>query len=467
MSLRRTLVSTLLVLLALAASVGVANASPTADATQAGDANVTTFIAPGDALDALRTGSTTEPLTPRQRVTVADALVVRLSAPGLGAAVDAQPGNTTTTRVRELLSGPDASLTAVEISSGGGPPRVLDLTGEDLVVRRTGENTVELIYDTGELQTTPDRNRNGRADDGVRSTISPTRVFRLDFSFEGTTEKTSLGVFSPSIVFSTPQSDGVVVYPLPDQRIVGQTPLAPGTAVSISVETESGSVATERGVITTGRRQSFANLSLDLADTPGGESLTVTARFDGGRLGRTTGRIGELAASFATSESDAPRNRLRLRNVSFSADGFLVVRDGEDGPLVANRYVEAGEYESLTVQYRREVTSDAVAVTAYVDADGDRILERSGPDRPFRRDGDPVSTVVDLDASTPAPATDTVTTAPPTSAETPTTASSSPAASGTGQQTRVRITDASGDGFAPAAALAALALVTAALARRE
>ncbi|RXK50044.1 DUF7282 domain-containing protein [Halorientalis pallida] len=462
---RRTVVTTVLALLALGAGAGVANASSTADATQTTDANLTTFVAPGDTLEALRAGTGTEVLTRRQRVTLSDTLVVRVSTPGLGSAVADQPGNTTTERFRALLSGSDASLTAVEITSGGDPPRAIDLTAEQLVVSRAGPDSFDLIYDTGELRATDDRNGNGLADDGSGTAIVPVRVFEFEFAHDGTAASSSLGIFPPTITFSTPPADGVVLYPLPGQRLVGQTPLAPGTTLSISIDGVGHPFEIQRTTTVTGNQQSFANLSLDLIGAPAGIPLAVRATVDGQLLPETRGQLAELTASFTAATTDAPRTRLRLRNVSLSSAGFLVVRNGPDGSLVANRYVEAGEYDSLTVQYRRAVTADSVVVTAYVDVDGNRFFEASGPDRPFRRDGDPVSSVVDLDTSTPT--TDTPTTAPPTTSlatDTPTATPSSPTTTGTPAQ-RNRITDASGDGFGLGVALAALAVVLVALAR--
>ena len=466
---RRTALTTVLVLLALAAGAGVANASPTADATQTTDANLTTFVAPGDTLEALRDGTTTDVLTRRQRVALSDTLVVRVSTPNLGTAVAEQPGNTTTERFQALLSSPDTELTAVEITSGDGPPRAIDLTVEQLVVRRVGEDTFDLVYDTDRLRATDDTNGNGLADEGPGTAITPVRVFEFEFTHEGVTARSPLGIFPAAITFSTPPNDGVVLYPLPDQRLVGRTPLAPGTTLTISLDGVGHPFEVERATTVTGRQQSFANLSLDLTDAPQGVPLAVTARSDGQRLGEMRGRLAELTASFTPTPTDAPRNRLRLRNVSFTSGGFLVVRNGPDGPLVANDYVAAGEYDTLTIQYRRAVTAESVVVTAYVDVDGDRLFEGDGPDRPFRRDGEPVSTVVALDESTPttpSTRTDTPTTAaPPT--DTATVAPSSPTATATPTQARDRLTDASGDGFGPGVALVALLLCLAALARRD
>ncbi len=464
---RRTALTTVLVLLALAAGAGVANASSTADATQTTDANLTTFVAPGDTLEALRDGTVSDVLTRRQRVALSDTLVVRVSTPNLGAAVADQPGNTTTERFRALLSGPDTKLTAVEITSGDGPPRAIDLTVEQLVVHRVGADTFDLIYDTGRLRATDDTNGNGLADDGPGTAITPVRVFEFEFTHDGVAARSSLGIFPAAISFSTPPNDGLVLYPLPDQRLVGRTPLAPGTTLTISLDGVGHPFEVERTTTVTGRQQSFANLSLDLTDAPEGVPLAVTATSDGQRLGEMRGQLAELTASFTPVRADAPRTRLRLRNVSLSSGGFLVVRNGPDGSIVATRYVAAGEYDTLTIQYRRAVTADSVVVTAYVDVDGDRLFEADDPDRPFRRDGEPVSTVVDLEESTPttpSTRTETLTTAAPTT-DTRTTAPSSPTATGT--PTRTRLTDASGDGFGPGVALAALVIGLAALARRD
>ncbi|WP_299267961.1 DUF7282 domain-containing protein [Halorientalis sp.] len=470
MSRRRTAVATVLTLLALIAGTGVVNASPTADAAQTDGANLTTFVAPGDTLEALRDGTATDVLTRRQRVALSDALVVRVSSPDLGTTVADQPGNTTTARFRALLSSPDASLTGVEITSGDDPPRTADLRAEQLVVRRAGQNTFDLIYDTGQLRATDDTNGNGRPDEDGGTAVVPVRVFEVAFTHDGAAAASPVGFFPAAVTFSTPSNDGVVLYPLPGQRLIGQTPLAPGTTLTVSLDGVGRPFAAERTTTVTGRQQSFANLSLNLTGAHAGTPLTVTARFDGESITETRGRLAELNATFMTAGTNDPRTRLRLRNVSFATDGFLVVRDGADGPLVANRYVEAGEYDSLTVRYRQVAAADSAVVTAYVDVDGDRFLVRGGPDRPFRQDGERVSTVVDLDQSTPAtpqptdtPATTPPTTVPPT--DTPTTAPISPDTVEARPQSGDRLTDASGDGFGPVIALVVLVLVLAGAAR--
>jgi hypothetical protein len=466
MLLRRTLATTLLVLLALGAGMGVAGASSPVDATQTDGANLTTYAAPGDALADLRSGADTDSLTPRQRVTPADTLVVPVSAPNLDATVADQPGNTTTDRFRELLSGGDASLTAVEISADDDSPRVVDLTPEHLVVRHVDGNTFDLLYDTDELRTTADTNGNGLADDGGRTPISTVSVFQFQFAVDGATAGSSLGFFPAAVTFSTPRDDGVVLSPLPNQRLVGRTQVAPGTPLSISVAARDGSFRIERTTTVTGRQQSFANLSLDLSDAPAGIPLVITARRDGRDFGETTGRLVELTASFAARSADATRTELRLRNVSFTSGGFLAVTDGEGGPLVANRYVSAGDRDSLTLRYRRELTGDSAVVTAYVDVDGDQVLERSGPDRPFRRGGDPVSTAVGLGDPTTATPTESRTTAPPTTPPPTTATPTTSTRTDTHSTTRARITDASGDGFGVGPAVAALAVALVALVRR-
>lgn len=467
---RRTLVTVVVLLMGLVGGVGVASASPAASGTQAA-VNVTTFVAPGDAVDAVRAGTVEDVLTRRPRVTLADTLVVRVSAPGLGAAVADQPGNTTTDRFRQLVSSADASLTGTEITSRD-TPRALDLTATQLVVRRTGEDAYDLVYHTGELRASDDADGNGLADDGDRTPISPVKVFSIKFSFEGTAGDSSLGVFPASMTFTTSPTDELVLYPLPGQRLVGRTPLAPGTTVTLSLATEDGAVAVERRVRVTGGRQSFANLSLNLSGAPGGVPLTVTARLDGERLRETTGRLAALTASFTPDLAATSRDRLGLRNVSFATGGFLVVRDGADGPLIANRYVEAGSRAALSVPFRQAATADSVTVAAYVDVDGDRLLERSGPDRPFRRNGDPLSTVVELGDSGATTPTDPTTDAPtPSTTDGPvdTPPASPPAANRTGTRpsTPYGITDASGDGFGPVLALVALAVGLAALGRRD
>ncbi|WP_336001772.1 DUF7282 domain-containing protein [Halorientalis halophila] len=454
--------------LALVATAGVAAGTTTGGTSaQAAAPNVTTFVAPGDALTALWAGQADDQLTRRPRVTPADALVVRVSTPGLGSAVAAQPGNTTTERFRALLSSDRASLTGVEMGTTDRPPRVIDPTSGDLAVREAGADTYDLIYDAGALRATDDQNGNDRADDGGATTVSPTKVFRLTFTLDGTSGSSNLGVFPASIAFSTPTSDDVELSPLPDQKLVGRTPLAPGTTLSIALDAVGHPFAIERTATVRDRRRPYANLTLDLSDAPEGVPVTVTARLNGVVVRETEGRIRRLGASFTTGTTTDPRNELVLRNVSAAVDGFLVVRDGPDGPLIANQRLAAGEGQSVTVPFRESATADSITVTAYVDVDDDGVLDRGGPDRPFRRDGDPLSRTVaitDLTAETPSTPTQTPTptTEPPTTA--PATASGATADT---PATAYQVTDASGDGFGPLLALVALAAFAVAGHRRR
>jgi len=434
--------------------------------------NLTVFVAPGDTFGTLRTGNEEAyeavTRTRRPRVTPADALVLRLSAPDFDPVLADYDGDSLTEQFLALLETDRASLRGTEIRTAGNRTAgALDLRDEEAVtVRRRAANTVELIADPSALNATLDENGNGLADDGNPRPVEPGEIYRLSFTFENATVEQSLAVFAPVATIGS-EDGGPVVYPVMNQRITGETTIAPGSTVDVSLNASGGAFRTEQSVRATGPR-SRIDASFDLRSAPDDVPLLVTVTRNGTRIGRAVGRIGPLTGSFAADSAVGTPDRLVVREVSFSRGGFLVVRDsGGDGRVVGNRYVEPGDHDSLTVRFAGPVESDAVRVTAYVDIDGGRVFDADGPDRPYQRNGEPMAATVRIAERTET--SPRVTTAPTTTNPrgNPPTPSPAPTVTAPRDTTFTSYTITHGAGLGAGVAVVALALAAALFARRR
>lgn len=410
-------------------STATASRSPTAprSVSRRDEANISVFVAPGsdlstmqDAESIVEYGNVT--LTRRPHVTLSDTLVVQVHAPGLETAVNQQPGNGTTEKFFSLVQRDRVSVTGSEAYVPANETRqVFSLANRNTTsVVEAGDRTYQLVVNLSAVRTTLDENGNGRPDEGQTQPISSGDVYRLHFSFDDYSENESILVFPVAVEFA-PSQDGnsPVLYPKPDQRIRGTTTLAPGTKLRIQL-TGTGTEPFRRTktVRVTGADQPMFSASFDLVDIEDGQPLIVLVKDGDRNIGKAEGRIPKLNASLTVPDRIDSTDHITVPRVTFSQGGFLVVRSGgSDGPIVGNRYLAPGTYTGLRVQFAQPVKADTLSVSAYVDIDGDRIFDRGGLDRPFRRDGTPVSHVVDVSGVTGTPA---ITTRPPPSPSTPT-----------------------------------------------
>ena len=238
-------------------------------------------------------------------------------------------------------------------------------------------------------------------------------MYQLQFGFDGDVTNASILVFPVAVDFDAGESgNSPVLYPLPGQQVRAHTTLAPGTELRVEL-TGTGAEVFQRTktVRVTGRERPAFTASFDLVDAPDGVPLLVVVKNGEQNVGKAEGRIPNLTASLTVPDRIDTKDRIRIQRANLSQNGFLIVRaGGPDGPIVGNRYLKAGTYDGLTVQFSQPVKADVLHVSASVDVDTDRIFDRSGPDRPYRVAGAPVAATVDVTGTSGTPA---VTTRPP------------------------------------------------------
>jgi hypothetical protein len=512
MQAARTVVATLLVALTLSAGgVSAAQADPlpnlsSVTATESLDAgtssvpdgaafdvngtdrsqervSVTVLAAPGSGRTELRSEAAIDAydadgsLTERRRLTRSDTLVVRLDGPGLATAVADQPGRTTTARFANLVDSADLSLTARRTQPQADPQKVLDFGDPDaLTVVTVGEDRVYLVADPTALTGTLDANRNGRPDDEESASIETGDRYRVSAGFRGSSAETTVEFVPATAAFTAPDGQPVV-YPAPGQEIAGETTVAPGTELVVTLQREDGVTIGERAVRVTGTRQPQFAARFDLQDQSGETPVTVTVRRGDTVVGTTNGTIATLTASVDVPAEVSTRDRLELGRVRLPQNGFVVVRaGGPNGPTVATAFVPQGEQSGLTVQFDRPVERDTLFVRVYADVDGDRSFE-DRTDLPFRSDTAPISqlvtiteavTAVDTTDESDGPTTTRLLT-PPTETTEP--GARSPTPNGTGVPgtesfTPYTITVATGPGLGGPVALVAIALALLLVRRR-
>ena len=475
------------------ATDSVSNAASGVDATNAtrvsgtDHRNLTVLVAPGSALSELQgasaIGNYSATVTLRPRPTLADTMLVRVSAPGLADAVAAQPGNTTTARFFALLESDRASLTMYEVApTEEGPFKALDVSDPDAVRVVPGEgDRFDLVTDPTALNGTLDRNGDERPDEGGESVGMETfDTYQFNFTVDGRSTLKAISVF-PTVVTLAPDqpNDQPRVFPAANQTIRGQTTLAPGTQLDIELVVRGEQGFTQRRTVTVANRSlsEFAAV-FDLQEAVGANNISVVARLDGTPIGATDGRILALSARLIAPDRSPDRETLRITRANLSQGGFAIVRPVGSDRIVGKRYLTPGRHDGVSVSLLQGIRADALNVTLYVDFDGDRRFDDDGTDRPYRNALGPVSSIVSLeDPATPVPTpVPTTTTRPPTTttlSSTTTTASTTgppettadpdpvtgPQRNGTTTFTPYTFTVRSGPGFGVGAALAALALL--------
>jgi len=377
------------------------------------DVNVTVVVAPGAALESMLRATSPEEYGPdanlsaRPRVTLSDTLVLRIRSSGLGAAVRSQPGNSTTGQFVSLVESDNANLTISELETVDEIPTAIDPTDTAAInVVQVDDNTYDLVVDLSTVDATVDENGNQQADDDEQIPVETGDTYQINFTFDGTSSQRIYGVFPVAVIFNPNQpGNNPIFLPGPGQALRAETTLAPGTRLSVELTAEGDDVVQfeEETTVRNVSRSQFEAI-FNLTAAPDGVDTSIVVKNDGEVIGATTGEIARLRAAVTLPERTDQRDTLPVDRVEFSQGGFLIVRDGgPNGPIVANRYLDAGNYTDLSVLLTRDPEADTLSVTAYADIDGDRVFDNGGPDRPYRIDGEPVGGTIRLPGATPTP----------------------------------------------------------------
>jgi hypothetical protein len=430
---------------------------------QESDGNMTVIVAPGAALESMQTATSADEYGPnvalsaRPRVTLSDTLVLRIQAPGLEDAVQAQSGNSTTRQFVSLLESDDAELLISQFGARDEIPRAIDTRDTSAMsVVPAGNNTYDVVIDLASIEATLDANGNNRADDDETVGVASGDTYRANFTFGETQIDNAFAVFPVAVIFLPDEAgNNPSLRPAPNQTIHARTTLAPGTVLGVEVTVDSADVFRHRQEVTVvNRSQSQFTAEFDLRDAPDGVDISVVVDNDDQVISATSGRVSELRASITLPQRADERDRVPVSNLSLSQGGFLIVRDGgPNGTIVANRYLTGGNYTDLSVLLSRGAETDTLVVTAYADLDTDRVFDATGPDRPFRVDGSLVRARIRLPGTTQTPAQTATTTATPTETETssPTArrVTSPPTTTTTDPQTTRPFGDTTTEGFTP------------------
>lgn len=244
------------------------------------------------------------------------------------------------------------------------------------------------------------------------------------------------------------------------QTISGTTSVAPGTNVTVVV---SGSNNFQRQK-TVPAGQGTYSASFDFTNVTEPTRVQVDVRANGAsilRNGSVPGRIAQRPASLLLTSQTSDGKSMQIRRANLPDGGFMVAhRGGVDGPVVGvSDRLAPGRGTQLFIPFNRTLNSSTdVTVVLYRDANGNERFD--GPDQPYTTEGRPVAASAALTVS--AATTTTTTTATTTSGEGDTTTTTAG-----GDATTTTTTSQTGPGFGPLAALAALALAGAGLARRR
>jgi hypothetical protein len=440
--------------------------------------SVRTYVAPGSALDTLETADALSAvsgvtISDRPRVTKWDAFIVAVSAPGLTAAVNRQPSNETTRAFTTLVASDRASLRGYETGAGA---TALPLQDPDAIsVLPAGEDRYFVVADLGDLRATLDENGNGLADDSRSGSIDPGSLYRLAFTFEGeTTRLTTLVTARIATITGRRTGGDLRLYPLPAAGIDVRTTLAPGTRLTLRLDGTQGSMLSRRHVVRvpTGSLSAFTT-PFDLGDTTPGTPFEVRVRHLGTTVNATTGEIVELTATLDAPETAPAGQSLSVPRATVGYPGFLLVSDADSGTVLSNRYVSAGTARNLALDIEAARAGDRLRVAAVADVDRDGTYDAGGPDRPFRRLGDPVVASVEVVAAdADASAVATPTERPPTRTTTRTAAPTEttdpdPPDRGDGTFTPYTLTPVSAPGFGVLVALAAVLIAAGSVAARR
>jgi PGF-CTERM protein len=413
------------------AVAATATGATAANATRAATShrNLTVLVAPGRALSELRGASSianySAQITLRPRPTLADTMLVRVSAPGLADAVAAQPGNTTTARFFSLLDSDGANLRMYEVApTEEGPFKAIDVTDSEAVTVVPGEgDRFDLVADPAALNGTLDRDSDELPDAGGAPVgVESFDTYQFNFTFDGRSELKAISVF-PTVATIAPNqpNDRPRVFPAANQTIRGTTTVAPGTRLDVDLVVRGDEGFTlARTVTVTNRSLSEFAAEFDLQDAAGARNISVVARLDGRPIGASDGRLLDLSARLVAPDRSDSRDRLRLPRVNLSQGGFVIVRPAGSDRIVGKRYLTSGPHEGVTVSLLQGIRADALNVTVYVDYDADRRFDGDGPDRPYRTVLGLVSSTVSLaEPTTPVPTPLPTTTRPPTTTTQP------------------------------------------------
>ncbi|WP_436907367.1 DUF7282 domain-containing protein [Halosimplex marinum] len=376
--------------------------------TDPGLANATVMVAPGDAVDRIDSRAAVERgraegwLTRTDRVAETDALVLRLTAPGIAGAVADEPGISDETRFRAFLDRPNTSVrVAIKHPTPMRARQYSHLNGStaDAVVADPERDTYYVVARLAGVPHSYGLEGKRRTDEPnyYENEMVPQLVVdgerRLNPGDIGEPNRTAeFHVTWPEATLS--HSEDARLTPgfaaEPNQTVTGYTTVAPGTAVTVSV-TDATGIETPRNataVVTRetaeignygSRRRVFrASLNLsgvepgtevDLALAPTDPDFPGEHRFDEHRA-----PVDSPRASVESADDPVANGTVRVASATLPDGGFVAVERAADGTVVGStEYLDAGAHEGLRVPVSEGATAGDSRLRVYLahDSDGD------------------------------------------------------------------------------------------------
>lgn len=346
---------------------------------------------------AIRAARENGTVTRRAAVAMNDTLILRVEASGIGSAVAS--GDNATHGFFRAVEGPSADLLVTETSlTPEEEGQVLDLTDyrATRVVADRGNDTYYLVVNTSRL----------RAQDPGQIRIDRVgmETYEVRFSLnESRAIPPASATSELKIVRRATPFEKSFLEPAPNQTLVGRTNLAPGSPITVTIDTPVDP-AKSRTVRVRDDGRFVARF--DLSDVRNGTEATVRLSSGGRRVMEFRIEVESAHASVSLPERvDDDWYDLRVRNVTLSQGGFVVLKRS-NGEVI-------GRSERLTAGHHGEVV---IAPLVPMEGNGSVTITAVpylSPDRPYPEATNDSAT---YDLGTPSP------TATATSTETPTAA---------------------------------------------
>ncbi|WP_436912159.1 DUF7282 domain-containing protein [Halosimplex marinum] len=355
------------------------------------------FDTDADIVAAREAGLITEPpMTDRgPAAALGDTMVYRLNASGFYGVMAAQGGATSEDN---FLATSRTGVFDLSITSSGDCESAVDVRGSvaDGSARVIPDATNETLYVTADLRRVAVR-------EGLdRGFLGPGRA---TYAFAGASHvvesnaTTAVEYAVADREYSYDADDGILVRAAePGQRVAGETNLAPGTNLTVTVTGLDSDYET-RARTTVDDDGSFG-VDLDLSDAPNGSRFTASiAQIDDSQTLLTTGSAEATAVLFEEYESasSSEADRVEDARVALEDGGFLAVylvppdeQVTREDLIGRSEYLQPGVHDP-TVSLDRPLTeSGNVVLAAHRDDDGDGRFDYPADDSPYRIGGDPV-----------------------------------------------------------------------------
>ena len=278
--------------------------------------------------------------------------------------------------------------------------------------------------------------------------------------------KSEFSAIDLEATLNTSISDHVTVSAAPRQEIIGTTTAAPGSEVTVQIESDSETHPFIFRPETTVRPDRTFTATQNFSDQSADVNFTVDVRRDSSKISASEENgqtVGVGTVRFDDQEPD--RGEIIISSAQLSTGGFVTVHAGNASGDVIGRseHLSPGSYEDVAIMLDEPVDRDTTAVAMlHHDADGNKAYNSTDVDSPYAATG---SAVTDSAALTVGAREPTATGEPTETEEQTQEQIKESAMDAKAEQTE--ITEASGPGFTPATALIIIVAAAFLVVRRD